>query len=353
MNHDPKLLHRLLHTGSVKDIYEYSEGELLFRFSDRYSIFDWGHMPDLIPEKGKSLATMGDLLLTHLKNKGIHTHYVGRGTGKEDLVVKRVNVPRERDAELVKFYEKRPLNTLIPLEVIYRFGVPKGSSLLKKFPGKYKEGEEFSQPLIDFTTKLEPQDRPLSIEEAKKMSGMNDSEWKKLSALTLEISSFLKSVFQDAGLKLWDGKFEFAFGTVHNPAAVSSVQEREIMLVDSIGMDEIRLTFEGQTLSKELLRQHYLDSSWFQALSIAKEKSPNDFRNYCVNELHEQPQLLPAVISAAMSRVYQIVNQLILNADQDSKKKLHQELSEVLAVISHNKARGTIVDKPNSLTRSS
>ena len=49
----PKLKYR----GSVKDIYGPDEdGALFFRFSDRYSIFDWGEMPDQLTNKGKSLA---------------------------------------------------------------------------------------------------------------------------------------------------------------------------------------------------------------------------------------------------------------------------------------------------------
>jgi len=231
----PSQSFKLLHKGSVKDIYEHATGQLMFRFSDRYSIFDWGEMPDLIPEKGKSLATMGDLLLTYLEKQGIKTHYVGRGDGKEDLIVKSVDVPRDN----IEIYQKRPSNILIPLEVIYRFGVPKGSSLLKKFPGKYTEGQEFAEPLIDFTTKLERMDRPLTREEAKLLAGMNGAEWQALLDVTGKIAGLLKKVFQDAGLKLWDGKLEFAFDS-----------NREIMLVDSIGMDEIRLTFEGQPLCR-------------------------------------------------------------------------------------------------------
>ena len=313
---------KLLHKGSVKDIYEHATGELMFRFSDRYSIFDWGEMPDLIPEKGASLATTGDLLLGYLKKQGINTHYVGRGEGKEDLIVKAVDVPRDN----IEIYQKRPSNILIPLEVIYRFGVPKGSSLLKKFPGKYTEGQEFSQPLIDFTTKLERMDRPLTTDEAKLLAGMNGLEWQALLDITGKIAGQLKSVFQDAGLKLWDGKLEFAFDA-----------DRQIMLVDSIGMDEIRLTFEGRTLSKELLRQYYLNSSWYQAINIAKEKSPSNFKNYCVQELKEEPAKLSTTVANAMSRVYQIVNQLIsnslLNNNPDSKHKLQHELTEVLAVV--------------------
>lgn len=324
----------LIHKGSVKDIYQETPGELVFKFSNRYSIFDWGEMPDQIPEKGAALATMGHLLMTYLHEKGIRTHYLKRGSEKEDLVVKEVSVPRDG----VEIYQKNPKSILIPLEVIYRFGAPKGSSLIRKlkteadwklagFDRAYQEGEEFSKMTIDFTTKLERQDRPLAREEAKRMAGMNDSEWKSLLELTQGIATKLKSVFNSAGLKLWDGKLEFAFD-----------ENRNIMLVDTIGLDEIRLTYEGQTLSKELLRQCYLQSKWYQALSLAKEKSPHHFREYCERELRESPATLPQTVIQAMTTVYQIVGSLILNSSVDEKVKLQRELSKQLQILKNEGA---------------
>ena len=50
--------------GSVKDLevlespYESKEGRGIFHFSDRYSVFDWGEMPDNIKNKGAALAMM-------------------------------------------------------------------------------------------------------------------------------------------------------------------------------------------------------------------------------------------------------------------------------------------------------
>ena len=306
---------KLLHQGSVKDIYQAAENELLFRFSNRYSIFDWGQMPDEIPEKGSALATMGDLLMRHLRDHGIKTHYIQRGELKEDLIVKAVSVPRDG----VGIYQKNPNSILIPLEVIYRFGVPKGSSLIRK---GFKEGEEFSPPRIDFTTKLERMDRALTPDEAKQMAGMSEDEWHSLLTMTQTIAQKLKNVFEVAGLKLWDGKLEFAFDSTRN-----------IMLVDSIGLDEIRLTFEGHTLSKELLRQCYLTSKWYQALAIAKEKSPQHFKEYCVEELNESPAPLPASVIQAMGKIYQITSDLILNSNRNDVLRLQQDLSQQLLIL--------------------
>ena len=47
------------HVGSVKNLLGTAGSEnLVFAYSNRYSIFDWGEMPDQIPSKGYCLASM-------------------------------------------------------------------------------------------------------------------------------------------------------------------------------------------------------------------------------------------------------------------------------------------------------
>jgi phosphoribosylaminoimidazole-succinocarboxamide synthase len=319
----------LLHRGSVKDIYQVSERELLFHFSDRYSIFDWGEMPDAIPGKGAALALMGQKLLKHLNARGFSTHYLDAGLGiggdARGMLVKGVEVPRDD----ISIYQSSPKNILIPLEVIYRFGAPKGTSLLKRFKSEadwkmagydraYVEGDSFSEIKIDFTTKLESQDRALTQVEAKKLAGMTNAEWADLILKTAQIANEMKSVFADFGAILWDGKFEFAFD-----------ENRKIMLVDSIGLDEMRLTFQGAPLSKELLRQYYLQSSWVAALNRAKETHPKEFKEHCQKHLGEAPKSLPSSVISAISVLYQTVAELIL-CEPGAKEELQSKLKRAL-----------------------
>ena len=66
--------------GSVKDLnvvesaYENKPGYGIFTFSDRYSVFDWGEMPDLIPEKGAALCMMAAKNFELMKEDGIKNH---------------------------------------------------------------------------------------------------------------------------------------------------------------------------------------------------------------------------------------------------------------------------------------
>ena len=77
---------------SVKDLRVESEpardalGRGVFEFSDRYSVFDWGEMPDSIPGKGASLCTMGAFNFELLETEGVPTHYRGVRTPDGDTV---------------------------------------------------------------------------------------------------------------------------------------------------------------------------------------------------------------------------------------------------------------------------
>ena len=53
---------KLIYTGSVKNIYQADDPALLwFEYTDDFSVFDWGKMPDPIPGKGEALARLGTL----------------------------------------------------------------------------------------------------------------------------------------------------------------------------------------------------------------------------------------------------------------------------------------------------
>ena len=93
--------------GSVKDLKilkKPSKVELglgQFLFSDRYSIFDWGKMPDHIPNKGAALAIMGAYCFEQAENKGIKTHYLGL-LGKDGKITNTNNLKEPTDTMEVK-----------------------------------------------------------------------------------------------------------------------------------------------------------------------------------------------------------------------------------------------------------
>lgn len=344
-----------LQTGSVKNIKGIKgQSPYVFEFSDRYSVFDWGAMPDDLENKGECLAAMAQLffkkmgqpdfwkewtpdenlfknneyvstLLKTFQSEGVPHHCLGLVDSNDQpcdgltksLAVEPVNVPAiQFDSSTGSWdyteYESKPVKTLVPLEVIFRFGVPQGSSLMKraKDPEYLKDiglekqpfpGDQFEIPVIEFSTKLESTDRYINNQEAQRISGMNDIEFANTKALCLLLASRLKDMFQSIGIKLWDGKFEFAFDSEKDANG-----NRKLQLVDSIGPDELRLTYNGIQLSKENLRKFYRDSDWYQkveqAKQMAKERNEKDWKTICQNELGCHPDRLSQeqVTAAAM-----------------------------------------------------
>jgi len=195
--------------GSVKEIEiiekaeENKMGIGRFHFSDRYSVFDWGQMPDLIEGKGSSLCIVGAFFFEKLSEKGIKTHYRGLideygNLKKLNEIEKPVSIMEISLVRVLKpsfsagkydysIYKKEKGNFLIPLEIIYRNGIPAGSSILKRlksgeikledlglthFP---KEGEKLEKPIFDVSTKLELKDRYISWDEAKNIENLYKS----------------------------------------------------------------------------------------------------------------------------------------------------------------------------------
>lgn len=330
----------LYHRGSVKDIYlTPDEGVLAFLFSDRYSVFDWGDMPDHIPGKGKSLGFLAALffevlgnpmswrnwsppnwigeidtlnLLSEFKEKGCPHHYLGQIEGvPESLLVKKVDVPKlEVDAGRYRYshYKTKPSQCLVPLEVIFRFGLPQGSSLFKRLGNdEYKRclglmqepkvGDTFKRPVIEFSTKLEKTDRYLTYSEAAELSGLSDNEFSRLYSQTSLIALRLKDLFLEVGIELWDGKFEFSFS--------ENTNGRQFMLVDSIGPDELRLMVNGEKLSKEFLRSFYRGSDWLRLVEEMKMFSMTGWKAEVLKKTPNGPKSLSAAYLETATELYQ------------------------------------------------
>jgi len=318
--------------GSVKDLTviktptDTALGVGKFTFSDRYSVFDWGEMPDHIPGKGRSLAMMSAYNFVELRKQGINSHFIslysddpGDDSGfdpertSDTMYVHLTRVlPIDNDyAEFSKAHE----HFLIPLEIIFRNGAPKGSSLFKKFararnnPEEHKKllkslhleeepapGDFFPQPVYDFTTKLESTDRALTDKEARRISGLNDTQFSELLNLAQKANDFITRQAKHAGLQHYDGKIE------------AMKRGDQVLLVDVLGtFDENRFLYNGEQVSKEILRQAYkaLQPDWVSAVDAAKKEAAElddeDWKSYC----EVKPEPLPKDLIMLVSQIYQ------------------------------------------------
>jgi len=311
--------------GSVKDLEVLEEpaglreGRGRFHFSDRYSVFDWGEMPDHIEGKGEALCMMGAHFFEMLASMGIANHYLGvvGGDGRARRLNEVVEPARVMEVKLLRViepevkggvydysvYRKEKGNFLIPLEIIYRNSLPEGSSVFRRLEeGSLnvedlgldrlpKPGERLESPILDVSTKLESTDRYLDWEEAMEIAGLSREEVERIKEITLKVNELITRSVEPMGLAHQDGKVEFGFDGARN-----------IMLVDVLGTpDECRFEYGGMPVSKELARMFYRDTEWSREVEAAKKTNRVDWKRL----VSLSPPLLPPRLKELITLLYQ------------------------------------------------
>jgi phosphoribosylaminoimidazole-succinocarboxamide synthase len=100
-----------------------------------------------------------------------------------------------------------------------------------------------------------------------------------------------------ADLENEDGKIELAFDP-----------ERKLMVVDVVGtLDECRFTYEGLHVSKEIARQFYRKTDWYNDVEEAKKRAETegikDWKKLCKSK----PPKLDPTLKRTISEMYMAV----------------------------------------------
>ncbi|QPM68805.1 phosphoribosylaminoimidazolesuccinocarboxamide synthase [Atribacter laminatus] len=310
--------------GSVKDLLiqtsprENIMGKGQFIFSDRYSVFDWGEMPDHIPYKGESLCLIGAYFFEKLTDLGYLTHYRGleeKGQTKKLAqlsspspvmhvsLVQVIHPSQSDDTYDYGVYHHDHTNFLIPFEFIYRNSIPFGASFrkrvesgsinlkeygLEKMPSPDKK---LSTPILDVSTKLEEQDRYLTWSDVLDLNIINTEDINHIKKTLTFADELISNEVKKIGLENEDGKIELAFDP-----------ERNLMFVDVLGTpDECRFTWKGIHLSKEVAREFYRKTSWYEEVSQIKSRYSVGWKYY----VKSKPQPLPKKLLQAIGWIYQ------------------------------------------------
>jgi phosphoribosylaminoimidazole-succinocarboxamide synthase len=372
----------LLYRGSVKDLKgpvrarlgETLATGLIFEYTDAYSVFDWGKMPDPLARKGEALAVLAadwfeklekaemwkefsrsqealalrkgnrfgsafNEVGEELQANGLRTHYLGAVTGLpsdgaevqplrlqdlrapvKTIAVRQVSVVKPTvttvlGRALPDYHATRnsPYPRLVPLEVVFRFGLPEGSSLFERVsrdPGylaslgfgdaKVQAGAKFDFPVLELFTKLETTDRPVPLTEALSISGLSAPQLQDLLFRTAWTAGCLKWMCARSGLELADGKLEWGMN-----------EQGQCFLVDAVGPDELRILKDGVQLSKEFLRKHYRDTTWYDTVQKAKESAKATGTSDWKRGVPLPPPALPPAKRELASQVYlALANQL-------------------------------------------
>jgi phosphoribosylaminoimidazole-succinocarboxamide synthase len=342
--------------GSVKDLEVVKKptrtkmGIGRFHFSDRYSVFDWGEMPDHIDGKGAALCLMGAYCFERLEEKGVKTHY--RGLVDVNGKVVRFNELKQptnvMEINLVNVYKPKAYvkegklcydysvytpklrNFLIPLEIIYRNGLPEGSSVFKRLEQGLvtleelgldhypKAGERLAKPIFDVSTKLEAGDRYVSWREAQLIAGLTDSELEEVKSVLLKVDETITEIAAKAGLVNEDGKIELAFDP-----------QRRLMVVDVVGtLDECRFTYEGLHVSKEIARIYYRRTEWAREVEETKRKAKEQGIENWKELVKTRPPKLDPKLKTLISQMYTATTNEITEKKMFDVPKLENIIKE-------------------------
>lgn len=331
----------MIFVGSVKSLdilIEASKnvvGEGIFNFSDDFSVFDWGKMPDVIPFKGAALCIMSAVAFENLRSRfgnNIQSHYRGlNGSHQELQLVRGLSRPTTK-MKVDLFQVIKPVfkngeydysalegqnNYLIPLEIIYRLGLPPGSSIFRRLKEKkldYRDlgldeepipGQRLPKPYFEVTTKLEETDRPVTWQEAEKFAHLQKGEIEKIKEILSRCIDVINTLAEKAGLQNEDGKIELALGP-----------HREIVVVDVFGtLDECRFTYQGISISKEMLRQYYDPTPWKKEVDDAKKYAKENGIENWKQFVSSSPPRLPEEWINTVSWAYQAVANKMLGKD--------------------------------------
>ncbi|AHF98592.1 phosphoribosylaminoimidazole-succinocarboxamide synthase [Halostagnicola larsenii XH-48] len=276
-----------------------SLGRGAFVFTDDYSVFDWGKMPDQIPQKGATLCTMGAFNFELLERAGVPTHY--RGVSEDGEVIPLADASRPpwemeidltqvpdlpnegREYDYESYHAEAGSNYLIPLEIVFRNTVPVGSSLRRRtepadhgleFSSWPDEPVDLENPIVEFSTKYEEGDRYLDREEADYIAG--EASITDLESIAREVNEIITEQATGADLVHQDGKIECL------------TFDGEIRVADVVGtFDENRFSHEGTQLSKEVLRQYHkrTQPEWVESVKHAKAEAERrdiaDWKSLC------------------------------------------------------------------------
>lgn len=307
----------ILYRGSAKNLRgKPGVSPYILEFSDRYSVYEWGEMPDEIQGKATALAFLAWFFFDHLGNpaswqdaslfpgladdpqlrqlaqQGLPHHMIGLAGGdlrpltldreilspSKHLLVRALSYPMIEDDNVTAVGPDRVLPLALRFEI-----AGKGAR-----PGVTLHACGASCTV-------------LSTEEAAVKCGLPVSEMTQLCRLAELTAMRLAATFDGIGIRLTAGKLQFA-------VTGGEGGRREFMLVDSLGPDDLALEAGGVRLSQDVLEHSYRGSVWHTSVERAKqmaaEREERDWKRICLEELKAHPPLLSPIVKEKAAMVY-------------------------------------------------
>lgn len=299
------------------------EGIGRFEYTDTYTVFHYGRMPDSIPGKGEAICHMAVFNFLLLEEAGVPTHF-RRFVPPNKIEFDLARVPDPDAGPIIAGVA----NHLVPVQVLFRNELPQGSSVHRRLaageltPAEVglhnipKVGEKLVQPFIEFATMLEDVNRFINRTEAQRLAGLSDKHFQAMYDTAIKVNEVLTGHAAKLGLSHCDGKAEFL---------VSS--DARIVLADSPGTpDESRLMYNGVHCGKQVLRNWYvangLDIPTRQLIADGVPRSQ-----------WPRPAPLPPEFLPAMSNLYRSLCETWTGERRWNAPDLHAATKAVIGLI--------------------
>ena len=298
-----------------------SPGVADFTYKPVFSVFDYGTIVPPTALDNSTVCLMAAFNFELLEEQGIPTHYLGLVTDDGELITAREAIQRSTTGAPVpttmrlKFVNRvKPTFTpeqgwdysmftdpetrayVHPLEFISRNSLPEASSVWGRIergevtladfglPSDFKKGDTVPddlRPLLDYSTKFEPDDRYISRAVAQGLVGVSDARFARINGGTRQASNLMTDYATSVGFTRHDGKVEWI--TWYDPVA------EEGNIHDALGdavctWHEDRLVTHGVGISKQRIRNKVasLNPRWYGDIKASKARAKaegvEDFR---------------------------------------------------------------------------
>ena len=243
-------LRTIEHATSVKEISVIKEptahasGIADFRCRPVFSVFDYGTIAPSEPLDNSTINLMMGFNFELLREQGVDSHYIALVTDQGEEIRARdaiaqgiaptiarvafVNrlMPEFNDGEWdYNMFGKDDVTSYVqPIEFISRNDLPEASSVWKRvaegqttmedlgLPADFKPGDKIPSgliPILDYSTKFEPDDRHLTPAQAQKLMNIGDNRFAAINNSTRTASDVMTDYAASRGFDRKDGKVEY------------------------------------------------------------------------------------------------------------------------------------------------
>lgn len=303
----------ILYRGETKNLRgKPGEGPYIIEFSDRYSVFGWGEMPDALQGKAEGLAFLAWFFFDHLgKPESWQDNAIFTGINGGARLQRLAAEGLSHHMIGLAGGDLRPLS--LDREILS----PSKQLLVKplSYPDDAVRDDQAADRVLPFTANFTFDGDKLAVAYADLEDGdilshasaiakgkLSAAELDELELLAKLVALRLRATCKQVGADLAEGRLHFAV------MGAAGAAPRDFMLVDSLGPDELRMYIGATELSQDVLRQAYYGSNWIAAVSKAKamaeERGERDWKRICQEELKAHPPLLSPIVKEKATMVY-------------------------------------------------